>query len=245
MTPFISTVQKGTHFEIRSLELLQKHLSMSLRKVGGKSDGGVDLMGWWWVPLLSSSSSPRPTSSSDGITGRESDGESDVRRRRVRVFGQCKAEVKKLGPNYVREMEGVLHRYIHPVGSSQSTLLASPTVALLISQSSFTRSAILRAISSPIPFFLLHLPDERKPSQTSNGIKVDDEDVDEIGAAIWNPALGGPNGVFGGEIDVRWERSSTGGSVGRPGLWWKGTRLKNWLPDEFGGDWDEQLNSEK
>jgi Protein of unknown function (DUF2034) len=46
----LSTVQRGTAFEYRALALLTKHLSMSLTRVGGSYDGGIDLIGWWWVP---------------------------------------------------------------------------------------------------------------------------------------------------------------------------------------------------
>lgn len=46
----ISTVHRGTAFEKRSLSLLQSTMSMSLNRVGGKADGGVDLLGWWWLP---------------------------------------------------------------------------------------------------------------------------------------------------------------------------------------------------
>ena len=46
----LSTVQRGTAFEYRALALLTKYMSMSLTRVGGSNDGGVDLIGWWWVP---------------------------------------------------------------------------------------------------------------------------------------------------------------------------------------------------
>ena len=46
----LSTVHRGTAFEYRALALLTKHMSMSLMRVGGSYDGGVDLTGWWWVP---------------------------------------------------------------------------------------------------------------------------------------------------------------------------------------------------
>src|SRR6266851_1323834 len=46
----LSTVHRGTAFEYRALALLTKHLSMSLTRVGGSHDGGVDLIGWWWLP---------------------------------------------------------------------------------------------------------------------------------------------------------------------------------------------------
>jgi hypothetical protein len=46
----LSNVHRGTAFENRALSLLTEHMSMSLTRVGGSNDGGVDLIGWWWVP---------------------------------------------------------------------------------------------------------------------------------------------------------------------------------------------------
>lgn len=46
----LSSVHRGTAFEKRSLNLLQSTMSMSLARVGGRADGGVDLLGWWWLP---------------------------------------------------------------------------------------------------------------------------------------------------------------------------------------------------
>jgi hypothetical protein len=46
----LSNVHRGNEFERRSLRLLRQNLSMSLTRVGGKADGGVDLIGWWWLP---------------------------------------------------------------------------------------------------------------------------------------------------------------------------------------------------
>ena len=41
----ISTVLKGANFEQRSVAILRDHLYMSLRRVGGRGDGGIDLQG--------------------------------------------------------------------------------------------------------------------------------------------------------------------------------------------------------
>ena len=219
----LSAVHRGKAFEERGLKILQDHLSMSLKRVGGKSDGGVDLQGWWWLPT---SDPIDPTSSNALLTG-----DSTERRKRLRVFAQCKAEKKKFSPNYVREMEGVLHRYL---AHSKSTLSHNstgdtvyPLVALLLSESSFTASTLLRAQSSPVPFFLLHLPP---------AVEIDSPDYDEstnrnIGAAFWNPALGGQRGLLKGQIEQRWERAIRGG--GRPGLWWKGKKLQSWTPGDI------------
>ena len=216
----LSTTHRGTAFEERSLRILEAHLSMSLRRVGGKSDGGIDLLGWWWLPAPGSHACL-----------------STAPRRRLRVLAQCKAEKKKMSPKYVREMEGVLHRYLvssPPASPPTSPLDAkSPVVGLLISESPFTKSTILRAVSSPIPFFLLHLPPPTTysagPSILGEQDTVVEEEPSWTGTAIWNPALGGGTGLLGGEIEARWEHSLSGS--GRPSLWWRNEKLRSWTPE--------------
>ncbi|KAJ7048585.1 hypothetical protein C8F01DRAFT_995383 [Mycena amicta] len=198
----LTAVHRGTAFEERSMRILQKTLSMSLRRVGGKSDGGVDLMGWWWLPAPDFDPSEPETLS---------------RRRRLRVLAQCKAEKKKASPNYVRELEGVLHRHISAAREEDQ-----PLVALLVSESPFTKATLLRAQSSPVPFFLLHLPPEPQDADA-------DQHKNAIGTAVWNPALAGTRGLLRGKIEARWERTVSG--AGRPGLWWNAYRLPSWTPD--------------
>ncbi|KAJ7145396.1 hypothetical protein C8R43DRAFT_1088735 [Mycena crocata] len=227
--PVLATVHRGNIFEERSMKILQDHLSMSLRRVGGKSDGGVDLMGWWWLP-------PSDMEPPHDQKAPDSNSDSSPKRRRLRVLAQCKAEKKKAGPHYVREMEGVLHRYMSLTNSSSSGASQYPLVALLVSESPFTKSTILRAQSSPVPFFLLHIPPLLDPRETE---EVPDEETNKIGTAVWNPALAGVRGLLEGKIEARWERSLSG--AGRPGLWWSGKRLKSWTPD---GMSEEQLTME-
>lgn len=202
----------GTAFEERGLDLLRNRMSMTLTRIGGANDGGVDLEGWWWIP---------------STTGSE--------RRRVRVLAQCKALEHKLGPIHVRELEGaaLLH---HHTGSAQLPYStdATPTdvpesppsselVAILLSLTGFTPIGIRRAMASPVPFLLLHLPPPPEPQP--------DEDAEPEPAAlaslIWNSKLGATNGVLGGNMEVRWDR----GKQGRPVLYWRGKKLKHWVPD--------------
>ncbi|KAJ2936816.1 hypothetical protein H1R20_g273, partial [Candolleomyces eurysporus] len=187
----ISTVHRGVAFEERALRLLKDNFSMSLRRVGGRGDGGIDLIGWWWLPRA-------PLTGTE--PGHDSPHQDLARRRRFRVVGQCKAEKKKMGPNYVRELEGVMYRLTasarlygdrapplveadatgsrtpaaksatnasaddrlseeEKTNNEEDILLADdPMVAILVSQSPFTKATLLRAKSSPIPFLLLHLP---------------------------------------------------------------------------------------
>jgi Protein of unknown function (DUF2034) len=219
----LSTVHRGNAFEERGLKILQDHLSMSLKRVGGKSDGGVDLQGWWWLPPTSNPAASSPSNEhSSGV----------LERRRLRVLAQCKAEKKEFSPNCVREMEGVLHRYLShrqsSLSESNEAETIDPLVALLLSESSFTPSTLLRAQSSPVPFFLLHLPPVDVELESDS---QDDIDLSQghIGTAFWNPALGSQRGILGGQIEARWERAIGGG--GRPGLWWQDKKLQSWTPD--------------
>jgi hypothetical protein len=221
----LSTVHRGVAFEERSRKLLRDNLSMSLCRVGGKSDGGIDLQGWWWLPVLAQSSSAQARS----IVGHGGP------RHRLRVLAQCKAEKKKLGPNYVREMEGVIHRQLSNAQETATSQIPSPhhicpTIALIISESTFTKATLLHALSSPVPIFLLHLPSipGTVELEHARGGKPNSS-FDGIGSAFWNPALAGEKGLLRGEINIRWERSAVGG--GRPGLWRQRSKIVSWTPD--------------
>lgn len=73
-----STLYVGTHYEYTVAQVLSKY-GFYLKRVGGHSDYGIDLLGTWTVP---SSKDP------------------------LRVLAQCKAIARKSTPNLVRELEG-------------------------------------------------------------------------------------------------------------------------------------------
>jgi hypothetical protein len=191
-------------------------------------------------------------------------------RRRLRVFAQCKAEKRKMGPAYLRELEGVVYKYVttgippHPSKSesprvakaivhndgdpNSSTPIASkelPPIALLISESPFTRQCLLAAHASPLPFLLVHLPPPPAlpfPSSSSDS-GGGGGGGGAIGAIFGNTALVSPKGLLGGELEIRWERgggvtssssSQSSGLLdgsGRPRLWWQGQPLPSWTPE--------------
>jgi Protein of unknown function (DUF2034) len=308
----LSTVQRGTAFEYRALALLTKHLSMSLTRVGGSYDGGIDLSGWWWVPMKKNNLTTRAyvfaSRKSVPVSGQKkkkraythttphflffsiSDpldatvapmgGCTIANRRRLRVFAQCKAEKRKMGPACLRELEGVVHRYATapvpaaatitttgirpnpdslrvpetigtvPNDDSNLTLTEPPPIALLVSESAFTRYCVLAAHASPLPFLLVHLPrispHPSPPSSSSGG-------GSPIGSVYGNPALLSANGVLGGELEIRWERGGGGngsgvpssgitGSTGRPRLWWQGQPLPSWTPEAAGAGADVDVD---
>jgi hypothetical protein len=76
-----STVYVGTHYEYTVQSALER-LGMSLKRIGGRSDYGIDLLGIWSLPSLT-----RP----------------------LKVIAQCKAFSGKGGaggPANIRELEG-------------------------------------------------------------------------------------------------------------------------------------------
>ncbi|KAI9171032.1 hypothetical protein HJFPF1_00511 [Paramyrothecium foliicola] len=72
-----SSVYVGTHYEYTVASSLAKY-GFYLRRIGGASDFGTDLLGTWTPPTTN---------------------------RAMRVLVQCKAGLR-IGPHYVREMEG-------------------------------------------------------------------------------------------------------------------------------------------
>lgn len=73
-----STLYVGTHYEYTVAQTLAKY-RFYLRRIGGQSDYGTDLLGTWTVP-----SAPEP----------------------LKVLVQCKAISRKSAPNLIRELEG-------------------------------------------------------------------------------------------------------------------------------------------
>ncbi|WWD20241.1 hypothetical protein CI109_104717 [Kwoniella shandongensis] len=158
-----TTVDIGTAFELHALRYLNEKLFMDLRRVGGAGDGGVDLRGWWWVPKARGTSSSFSSSRSEGGAS----GELERKRKRVRVVVQCKAEKKSLGPRNVRELEGVMsqlqlqsHMQSNQTSppSSQTLPEHDQAISLLVSQSGFSKGAMIHATKSKTPLMLVHLP---------------------------------------------------------------------------------------
>ena len=188
-----------------------------------------------------------------------------------------------MGPAYLRELEGVVYKYAatatttgippHPSESESPRVPQAiisngspnptppppakepPPIALLVSESAFTRHCLLAAHASPLPFLLVHLPPHPPPttmgasSVTGGGGSGGSS---AIGAIFGNPALVSAKGVLGGELEIRWERGGSipsgvsssqssgmlGGAAGRPRLWWQGQPLPNWTPEVGGADVD-------
>lgn len=85
--PASSTTYVGTHYEYTIQQTLRQY-GLTLHRIGGRDDAGVDLVGTWHIPQTEHA---------------------------IRVFVQCKALRTKPGPNIVRELEGAF-RSPQPAG---------------------------------------------------------------------------------------------------------------------------------
>jgi hypothetical protein len=124
-----------------------------------------------------------------------------------------------------------------------------PIIALLVSESAFTRHCLLAAHASPLPSLLVHIPPPPPPpphlnpsrNSGSAGVSVGvGVGGSAIGAIFGNPALVSAKGLLGGETEIRWERGGSGvpssgmlggAGAGRPRLWWQGQPLPSWTPE--------------
>ncbi|KAI0396377.1 hypothetical protein F5Y17DRAFT_118433 [Xylariaceae sp. FL0594] len=92
-----SNVFVGTHYEYTVAAALRP-LGFDLRRVGGQSDNGIDLLGTWTVPSVSA------------LTPVSTHHHHHQPRPPLRVLLQCKAYTSmrssKIGPRYIRELEG-------------------------------------------------------------------------------------------------------------------------------------------
>ncbi|KAL4870077.1 hypothetical protein BDV12DRAFT_195686 [Aspergillus spectabilis] len=102
--PASTTTYQGTVYEYTIQSHLRKH-AFNLYRVGGRSDLGIDLTGTWHV------------------------GANPVLDPPIRVVVQCKALRTKLGPNLVRELEGVTARQAGGSGGGCAGVLVSPREA--------------------------------------------------------------------------------------------------------------------
>ncbi|ADV22405.1 hypothetical protein I315_00748 [Cryptococcus gattii Ru294] len=218
-----TTIEVGTAFEKHALSFLNKSMSMSLRRVGGANDGGVDLRGWWWVPRMATPAIEFAASENDGGL------------RRLRVLAQCKAEKKSVGPRAVRELEGVMSQ-LEFRREQQST--AEAAIAILISQSGFTKNAMQHATQSRIPLMLLHLPGGQPTALTlmssspesDTGTFPNQERI-KVESAWWNRSLS--HGILGGKMELRREVLVTSDGLGAStALWMDGKKLDRCVPSE-------------
>jgi Required for respiratory growth protein 7 len=102
-----SHVERGTHFENCSMDVLGS-LHFAFERRGGAHDRGVDLRGWWRIPV---NHQLMPMSSENTCIDQFS----------IPVIAQCKFESKPVGSKYMRELEGTLAQERVPTSQDASS----------------------------------------------------------------------------------------------------------------------------
>lgn len=175
--PVSSAVHRGTAYEEHVLGCLSATLAgIRLARVGGAHDGGIDLTGWWWNPLPADKDETSRSAAASTSTASGETGAATPPLDRIRVMVQCKAEMKRLGPIHIREIQGTYaSRFGQPRGVVADVLEngsalpgytlspsakdtgRTPAMGILASSSGFSKQCILQALACPVPLLLLHL----------------------------------------------------------------------------------------
>ncbi|KAG0245830.1 hypothetical protein BGX31_005932 [Mortierella sp. GBA43] len=168
-----SALYRGTLFEYQTQEVLKKCLGIYTLRTAGSNDLGIDLRGTWFLPL---SASPKP---GDMV-------------RHLKVIVQCKTTGSKIGPKYVRELQGSL------------SYESQPTMAILASSSEFTKQALLPYAKSLWPMALV----------------VIDTETQQCRKLMWNRAA--EKVMYGVQVGTQWALDGQGGVQSRPVLCFEG-----------------------
>lgn len=98
------------------------------------------------------------------------------------------------------------HMLDHPL-SPEDEELGQDIIAILLSQSGFSKNAMLHASKSHTPLMLVHLPGGQAlhPTGDDRSRRKEEEIEGEVGGVWWNAAMSGPVGVLGGKMELRRE----------------------------------------
>ena len=136
-----STVHRGTLFEWQTHEVLEKSLGMRLRRVGGKSDGGIDLRGTW--PLLRNLPSLQK--------GEQNDVSPLAPAPTTSIIVQCKNTKAGCTPDHVRSLVGSAGALYPDNNSSRIAVLATS------SNKRYTADTISYFMDSNMPLALARI----------------------------------------------------------------------------------------
>ncbi|OTB00082.1 hypothetical protein M426DRAFT_324587 [Hypoxylon sp. CI-4A] len=147
----------GTQYEYTVAQSLAQ-LSFSLKRVGGRSDLGIDLLGTWSVPSSSSSSS----SSSFPL----------------RILVQCKAFSSPSGPQHVRELEGAF------VGAPPGWRGTSGVLAFLVAMQPATKGVREALARSRWPMGFVACEREGRVVQMIWNRRAEEEGLEGLGVGV-------------------------------------------------------------
>ncbi|OTA97285.1 hypothetical protein M434DRAFT_44101, partial [Hypoxylon sp. CO27-5] len=160
----------GTRYEYAVAAALST-LGFTLRRVGGRDDCGIDLLGTWAVPSHSPSSTPNASKTNP-----------------LRVLAQCKASASqstRIGPQHVRELEGAFAGA--PPGwrsSSSSSSSGSSIVGFLVAQKPATKGVRDALARSRWPMGYVSCTEDGKLEQMLWNRRAEEEGLEGLGVGV-------------------------------------------------------------
>jgi hypothetical protein len=164
-----STVYVGTHYEYTVAASLARY-GFLVKRVGGTSDYGIDLLGTWNIPPLSSASSASSLSTT------------------LKVLVQCKAG--PIGPHTIRELEGAF------VGAPAGWRDGYGVLGVLASRKVATKGVSEALGRSRWPMMFVCCDAEGTISQVRWNQRAELEGLEGMNAAVKHSAAGGPPEVI-------------------------------------------------
>ncbi|GAM25151.1 hypothetical protein SAMD00019534_083260 [Acytostelium subglobosum LB1] len=130
----LSNVKVGTDYELLTIETLSKY-GLSLKRVGGAGDKGIDFRGEWMINS-----------------------------NKYSVIGQCKKVKRKTGPSVLREFESTMKRFAEvpllDAGGQQLQLQQQRTlIGIMASHSRFMDSVQVEMDSFDLPMIMCQITD--------------------------------------------------------------------------------------
>lgn len=176
--PETSTTYIGTHYEYTVQQTLHR-FALSLHRVGGRDDAGVDLVGTWHLPQ---------------------------REHPLRVFVQCKSLKTKLGPNLVRELEGSFRQSPgdKTTTSSNDNTVGGGKVGILVSTREATKGVRDAMARSVYPLMWMMVERNGALQQALWNAKVEELGLGALEVEV-QYGVGGPDSTTKGNIALTWD----------------------------------------
>ncbi|KAH7031321.1 uncharacterized protein B0I36DRAFT_323685 [Microdochium trichocladiopsis] len=197
-----STTYVGTHYEYMVAASLRR-LGFDLRRIGGRSDGGIDLLGTWTVPSLGPSTAGMRTDKENSSSSSSSRDERNTAT--LRIILQCKAYTAKAGPQHIRELEGAFIAAPpgwRTTGSSSST---GGVVGVLVAQKPATKGVRDALGRSRWPMAYIACSKDGRVEQLLWNRRSEEEGLEGMGVAVQHRDSEEAGGEHVEELVLTWQ----------------------------------------
>lgn len=186
-----STTYRGTHYEYMVQTTLRRY-GFELVRVGGRGDGGVDMVGVWRLPAPNGA---KKSATAEDIVPSEENRKSPLSggtrsddEALIRVLVQCKrlaGKSGKLAPNLMRELEGAMRGGNVPAGWRGNAVMG-----LLVNTRPATKGIrdAMAGCRRAVGWVCLEVEEQDEESSSSDGQSQEEESTGIVRQMLWNKA---------------------------------------------------------